>query len=429
MLFNALPLFLGIIFLCIFCGCVYFRLTLRQFAIQMIRVTATHIFAHLYQQDQRDAERLCRQFRRGLAVSREDAFETFAKLPQAEAARIEVIFPHASSGSEIPFVYESPDAPHLEALRERYHLREMIRNARDEYDAMLRLGAWVGTRWDHGTDVVPDRNATTDPAAVIQAGEQGAKFWCEIAAKTLVLAATSLGWAARLTTTSRDGYTWEHAVAELWSNQFRKWFVIDPDFNVVYEENGVPLSAFELCHRGLELARANRLSTHLIAPTKLSLPFTDLLAFYAYAHIEMRTDWQTRHLRRGSPAGGDLQTWRTARPGFKPLLTARIRQDEPMRFDWPVNTAVVSGCHIEQRGERTIIHFALIGYCPYFKTFQFRLDDGEWQESVSGLFQFDLTPGDYALAARIVTLSGELGPIYEGQIRLKEHGVRPVEQV
>jgi len=416
MLFNALSIFLGIILLCILCGCAYFRLTLRQFAAQIIRVTATRIFAHLYRQDQRDAQRLCRQFRRGLAVSREDAFETFAKLPHAETALVEVIFPHASSGSEIPFIYESPDAPHLRALREQYHLRKIIQDAANEYDAMCRLGAWIGTRWDHGTDDVPDGSAILNPTAVIQAGERGAKFWCEIAAKTLVLAATSLGWVARLTTTSRDGYTWEHAVAELWSNQFRKWFVIDPDFNVVYEVDSMPLSAFELCHRGLKLAQANRLSTRLIAPTKLSLPFTDLLAFYAYTHIEMRTDWQTRRLRRGSPAGGDLQTWRTARSGFKPLLTARIHQNEQYLFDWQVNTVIMSGCRIEQRGERTIIHFALIGYCPYFKTFQLRVDDGEWHESASGLFQFDLTPGDYALTARIVTLSGEFGPNYEGRI-------------
>ena len=428
MLFDALSLFLGIILVCILCGCAYFQLTPGRFAVQIVRVAATRVFAYLYRQDQRHAERLCRQFRRGLAVSREDAFATFAKLPQAEAAQIEVIFPHASSGSEIPFVYESPDAPHVKALRERYQLREMIQPAKDEYDAMLRLGAWVGTRWDHGTDIVPDGNATSDPAAVIQSGERGAKFWCEIAAKTLVLCAISLGWVARLTTTSRDGYTWEHAVAELWSNQFRKWFVIDPDFNVVYEADGTPLSAFELCHRGVELAQASRLSSRLIAPTKLSLPFTDLLAFYAYVHIEMRTDWQTRRLRRGSPAGGDLQTWWTAQTDFRPLLTTRIRQDDRLRFDWPVNTVMVSACRLEKRQECTALHLALIGYCPYFKTFQARLNDGDWLESTSGLFRFDLTPGQHALAARVVTSSGEFGATCEGRILLHEQGVRHVER-
>ena len=422
MLFDVL-FTLGMLILAVFGGCAYFRLTPQQFAAQAIRVAATYLFAWLYRQDRHDAEALCKRYRRGLAASREDACAAFAHVPQADAARIEISFPHAASGSDIPFVYESPDAPPLKTLREAYRLRDIIRDAASEYDAMLRLGAWVGTRWDHGTDAVPGGSAILNPTAVIQAGAQGAKFWCEIAAKTLVLAAISLGWAARLTTTSRDGYTWEHAVAEVWSNQFRKWFVIDPDFNIVYEVDGVPLSAFELCHRGIELAQANRLSTRLIAPTKLSLPFTDLLAFYAYAHIEMRTDWHTRRLRRGSPAGGDLQTWRTARRDFKPLLTARIRQDDSLRFDWPINTVMVAACRLERCEECATFHLALIGYCPYFKTFQARLNDGEWQESASGLFQFALTPGHHALFTRVVTSSGAFGPTCEGWIRLHKQDV------
>lgn len=428
MLFDVLFI-LGIIILAICSGCASFRLMPKQFIAQGVRVIAMHLFAYRYRQDRRDAATLYKRYRQGLAVSREEACNFFEKLPQTNAMRIELSFPHTSSGSDIPFVYESPDATHLKTLREVYRLHEIIQDATSEYDAMLRLGAWIGTRWDHGTDAVPGGSVLLNPTTVIQAGKQGAKFWCEIAAKTLVLAAISLGWVARLTTTSRDGYTWEHAVAELWSNQFRKWFVIDPDFNIVYESDSVPLSAFELCHRGLELARANRLAIRLFAPTKLSLPLTDLLAFYAYTHIEMRTDWQTRRLRRGSPAGGDLQTWWTARTGFNSLLTARIRQDEQYLFDWPVNTVMVSACRLEEHRKNIVLHLALIGYCPYFKSFQVKLDGDDWQESASGLFQFDLTPGDYALAARIVTLSGTFGPIYEGQIRLQEQRVRPFESV
>ncbi len=398
-------------------GCAYFRLTPRQFAIQGLRVIAAYLFAWLYRQDRREVEALCRTYRRGLAASREDAHAAFSQFPKQEESRVDILFSHASLGDGVPFVYESPDAPHLRELRECYRLRELIDDAENEYDAMLRLGAWVGTRWDHGTDAVPGGSAILNPVAVIQAGERGAKFWCEIAAKTLVLAATSLGWVARLTTTSRDGYTWEHAVAELWSNQFCKWFVIDPDFNVVYESDGVPLSAFELCHRSEALTLANQLSVRLIAGTKRSLPLADILPFYAYTHIEMRTDWHTRRLRRGSPAGGDLQTWWTARTGFRPLLTVKVRNDRSDLFDWQVNTVMVSAYHLEKLGEQeTVLRLGFIGYSPYFERFQACLDDDLWQESASGMFSFNLTPGEHTLKARVVTLSGEPGPIYEGRI-------------
>src|ERR1700730_6625402 len=107
---------------------------------------------------------------------------------------------------------------------------------------MLKLGAWVGTRWNHGSDPLAGARDACNPAAIVAAGARGAKDWCEIAARTPGHAASSLGWPARVITASRDGYTWEHAIAELWSDDFGKWFAMDTDFNVVYESNGIPLS-------------------------------------------------------------------------------------------------------------------------------------------------------------------------------------------
>ena len=158
----------------------------------------------------------------------------------------------------VPFVFESPDAPHLVALRKRFDLDSVVAGSGGEYGAQMRLATWIGTRFQHGTDKVPGGRQVCDPVAVIDAGQKGARFWCEIAARTMTQAATAVGWPARVITASRDAYTWEHAVAELWSNQFDKWFVVDPDFNVVFEADGVPLSAWELVHQGPALQANNR---------------------------------------------------------------------------------------------------------------------------------------------------------------------------
>ena len=37
-----------------------------------------------------------------------------------------------------------------------------------------------------------------------------------------------------------------HAVAEVWSNEYRKWVMMDPDINVHYERDGTPLNALEI---------------------------------------------------------------------------------------------------------------------------------------------------------------------------------------
>ncbi len=315
---------------------------------------------------------------------------------------------------DIPFVYEKIDTPYLVSFREHYSLENIVKDAPGEYEAMVRLGAWVGSRWDHGTDPPPGGEQGCNPIEVIQAGETGARFWCDIAARLMVHAATALGWPARLITASRDGYTWEHAVAELWSNEYKKWFVIDTDFNVVYEVQGVPLSAFELCHQGLELQRNGLLRTRYIASSKPSLGRIDLMAFYNYVHVDMRNDWCSRPLARGSPIGGDLSTWWTSRPSLHALLTAKRRVDDPALFNWVVNWVSIYALSAKRVSEGLIsIEIGLVGYSPIFKAFEISLDGGEWHEAEQPGYVLNTGAGEHVVRARLLTISGYAGPISE----------------
>jgi hypothetical protein len=244
-----------------------------------------------------------------------------------------------STTSNAPvFVHERPDAPHLQALRKRYDLDAVIAQAPSEYDAQLKLAAWVGTRFEHGTDEVPGGRQVCDPIAVFQAGQNGARFWCEIAAYSMIHAANSVGWPARMITASTDGHTWEHAVAELWSTQHKKWFVVDTDFNVVFERQGVPLSAWELVHEAPQLKQSGQLTVRRFAKFKEGLVPQDLLRLYAYAHVDYRTDWCTRPLRPASPAGGDLNTRWTSRSGHEPKLTPIAQASSREEFEMPVES-------------------------------------------------------------------------------------------
>lgn len=315
---------------------------------------------------------------------------------------------------DIPFVYEKIDTPYLVSLREHYSLGSIVKDAAGEYDAMLRLGAWVGSRWDHGSDPPPGGVDVCNPIEVIQAGKTGARFWCEIAARLMVHAASALGWPARLVTASRDGYTWEHAVAELWSNEYKKWFVIDTDFNVVYEVDGEPLSAFELCHQGLELQRSGLLQTRYIAPSKPSLGYIDLMPYYNYVHIDMRNDWCSRPLASGSPVGGDLSTWWTSRPSLGRMLTAQRRVDDPVLFNWAVNWVSIYALSAKRVSESLIsIEIGLAGYSPTFKAFYISFDGGAWHEVEQPGYVLSAGAGEHIVRARLLTTSGYPGPISE----------------
>lgn len=377
------------------------------------RVAAGRLFAYLYRADTKEALEIVKSYAIGAPelVSSSARASWSALVQTLPGFRLIENLGSREHAGAIPFVYQKPDAEYLRIFRARYDLEKIIEGARDEYDAMLRLGGWLGTKWDHGTDEVPGGNRVCNPAAVIEAGERGAKYWCEIAAKTAVQAATALGWPARLTTASRDGYTWEHAVAELWSNQFGKWFALDTDFNIVYEADGIPLSAFELSRNGEQLQKENRLSVRPVAPPKASLPFQDLVPFYAYVHVDMRNDWCTRPLRRGSPAGGDLATWWTARPNFPRIVTHKMRVDDPDAFDWVVNSTAIHARGASRSPDGSLLlEIALSGYSPVFTRFEARVDGQTWEEIDGTNRVLSLEAGTHTVEARIITTSNASGP-------------------
>lgn len=385
----------------------FYKLTPIEFLKQSARILVVPIYFYIYQQDMKFVEETTRNYRIGYSnYLSGSSFESWKRLEEAVPGFRLISYDAHENPYPIPFVYENPNAKYLQAFRAKYHLDSLIRESRDEYDAMLRLGAWLGTRWDHGTDMVPGGNTVCNPVAVVQAGERGAKFWCEIAAKTTVHAATALGWQARLVTASRDGYTWEHAVAELWSNRFNKWFVMDTDFNVVYENSGIPLSAFELSRIGEQLKNKGQLTVRSIAEQKKSLPLADLILFYNYVHIDMRNDWCSRPLSRGSPAGGDYATWWTARPLLDKLLTSKTRVDDQEQFDWKINTSLIELIHFEQLNkEEILLEIEIKGYSPVYNSFELFLNDKMLNPVRDSVYRFSVSGGEYKIIAKLVTKS------------------------
>lgn len=324
-----------------------------------------------------------------------------------------------------PFVYERPDAPHLVRFRTAFDLDSVIAGISDEYEAMLGLGTWLGAQWDHGVSPIPGGRAALDLVGVVEAGRKGAGFWCEIAALVGVQAFAAMGWPARLITASRDGLTWEHAVTEAWSNRFAKWFVLDLDFNVVFESDGVPLSAYELCHGGPALQSAGALTVRKLGPPKATLPLIDLIPYFIYVHLELRSDWYTRRLPPGSPAGGDRSTWWTSRPEFRPPLTPKIRVDDELRFNWPVNIVTVELDPIEPTADRHgLVRGRLSTYSPYFVRFESSVDGGPWTGMANERIELALDQGDHVLSMRVRVSNGGVGPATRHAIHVPRIGTR-----
>jgi hypothetical protein len=87
---------------------------------------------------------------------------------------------------------------------------------------------------------------------VLGAIDEGHRFFCAQYGQVLVSAAASLGWVDRLLAlrrhqgANRVGGSTEHTTTEIWSNQYRKWVMLDPTSNLHVERDGVPLNAWEI---------------------------------------------------------------------------------------------------------------------------------------------------------------------------------------
>jgi hypothetical protein len=135
----------------------------------------------------------------------------------------------------------------LATLRHRHPLERIVAGGRDEWQSQLLLKEWVHKAIPGGSPKVSYNNALE----VLEHAARGATFWCTHYTITYAECAAALGWQSRKIGVDRkhgpEGMgSSHHGVAEVWSNQFRKWVVIDAQSNLHFEKGGIPLSAWEI---------------------------------------------------------------------------------------------------------------------------------------------------------------------------------------
>lgn len=148
------------------------------------------------------------------------------------------------SGTEsLSFRFEPLDYPALDRLADREHLRDLAAGGR-QFDRMLRVKNWVAAQWAHGVPApYPPWNAMI-VLDWIRAGKTGGA--CGQYSQVLLQSLAALGFSARYVEIGSLDNPYAHFVTEVWSNDFEKWVMLDADYNVHFERDGVPLNALEL---------------------------------------------------------------------------------------------------------------------------------------------------------------------------------------
>lgn len=160
-------------------------------------------------------------------------------------ARIQVDIGRQSiKKSNYSFIYEHWLEDRLTTLRDAEDYKNI--KAQGQFDLFLRLCDWVNRQWPRSVpDLYPLCNAI-DILHDIRTGKTGG--FCGQYAYVLADVLKSLGFfSVRYVELWSRGKE-SHFVIEVWSDQFEKWVILDPDHNLYYELKGknIPANAYDI---------------------------------------------------------------------------------------------------------------------------------------------------------------------------------------
>jgi len=311
-------------------------------------------------------------------------------------------------------------------LRERYKLNDLVKGAENEWEGQLALKHWVHGRITNGTPTVDAIHAVD----ILKYAAEGKEFWCTFYAITYIECAEALGWQARKVCLDIDHGldggpgSQHHGAAEVWSNYYRKWVFIDPQSDLHFEKDGLPLSAWEI--RGEWLRNEGADVDHVVgmpferelknpAIVWWKLPERDETGlFFWLTYYDNYATWDEdspskwlfpqdcAHSGKMWYQGGEK---RHLHAGYeKKLFQATERIDDVY---WTVG--VVEASVVGVSGGEIIL--SLDSYCPDFDYYEAKTGADGWGEVAEGYrLVWPLKKGTNSLSVRTVNKGGVRGP-------------------
>jgi hypothetical protein len=241
--------------------------------------------------------------------------------------------------------------------------------------------------------------------------------------------AQALGWQARKIGVDRrhgpEGMqSTHHGGAEVWSNQFRKWVVMDAQSNLHFEKNGIPLSAWEIRAEWLKNKGAD--VDHVVgAPPNTVMknpamvwrvPDEDEIATYFWLYIETRAAWTKGGSRRIFPQdeanAGEMwyQNDDATKRGqlhqgyIRNLFTPTSQHEDAY---WTVG---VVEAQLTDAAEG-VVRLSLDSYCPNRTAYEVSRDGKTWEKvKDEKSLAWKLESGWNMLRLRTVGRGGVIGP-------------------
>lgn len=316
------------------------------------------------------------------------------------------------------FTFDAADNPKLKELREKYKLDEVVAPGKDEFDRQVLLLDWTHFQFKKfGRPTANPRGALE----ILKAVEEGNTFFCAHFGATYCSAAASLGWVDRTLALRRHkdypgAGAPEHTSTEIWSNQYRKWVVMDPTANMYVEKEGIPLNGVEIRTEWFE--REGKDLVFVVGKErkrhrKADLPIF-LGRFAGFGDLTVPANEMEKYGFIGYVPNTNLMD---AGDDYGKMF---IVKDKWCEAKWhertnPANPAVdpyfpIGQASLSLSVEDGKIKVAIKTMTPNFREYRMRVDGGDWKTSGASL-SWTLHPGSNRLEAKTVNQFGVEGPV------------------
>jgi hypothetical protein len=325
------------------------------------------------------------------------------------------------------FKFDVFENPKLKELRTRHQLDAVVAPGRDEFDRQVRLMDWTHRQFKKFGRPSTDARGALE---ILQGIRDGHTFFCSQYAQVLVSAAASLGWVDRPLALRRHqgvnkvGGSTEHSVTEIWSNQHRKWVMLDPTSNLYLETNGVPLNAYEIRQEWFYRGGTNLVfvvGAERKRHRKADLPIV-LGHFAGFGDLTVEPDELDKYGFMAFIPNTDLLD-----SGFDygRMFIVKDALCDGTKWhvrDVPKQPAVdpyfpLGQAALHLNAEDGNLRVELKTLTPNFERYEVRLNGVGWKDS-GATFIWQLHPGANRIEARTVNKFGVVGPVLTADIEV-----------
>lgn len=306
--------------------------------------------------------------------------------------------------SMFKFSYQPYNEKKLEILKKEYKLLDITHPAKNEFEKILLIMGWVNSRWKIGFPHNVSYNF--DALDILRRARNGEQFFCSEYVTTYIQLLSSLGITARYV-----GLFKGHAISEVWSDDFDKWIVMDPTYNIYYEENGVPLNALELHNAWVSNNWKNIKVISKNSNNEISYYQFKLIDYYENFFVSMRNDWFTNVYPRWHPISNSIMNSIEWSDGYtKNDIRVAKESNREQDLYWPLNHVYIKLTDYNILENTISLKLYLDTVTPNFDKFFIKLDDKEEINTVEPVFNWRLHKGLNTLEVASFNKFGIKGP-------------------